>query len=151
MNIMTIIAIVFIDFMSKFAAVRLLEGMQPIVIIKRVISLEYVENTGAAFGILKGKSYYLGWFSIALCAAMLIFMLIVKSKNPRKKIFVNSIAMIIGGALANGIERLYHEYVIDFFKLTFINFPVFNMADVFITVGTFLFCLNLLFDRKIKL
>ncbi|MBP0986090.1 MAG: signal peptidase II, partial [Oscillospiraceae bacterium] len=59
--------------------------------------------------------------------------------------------MIIGGALANGIERVYHNYVTDFFKFAFINFPVFNVADSFITVGGILLCLILFFDKEIEL
>ena len=78
-------------------------------------------------------------------------MLIEKKRNPGKRFFSYTLAMIIGGALANGIERVYHNYVTDFLKFAFIDFPVFNVADSFITVGGILLCLILLFDRQIEL
>ena len=144
-------AIIISDLMSKFLAFRLLRPIDHTTLIKGVIDLEYVENTGAAFGILQGKSFYLGIFSIAVSLGLIIFMLVEKKRNPGKKLFSSTIAMIIGGALANGIERVFHNYVTDFLKFAFINFPVFNVADSFITVGGILLCLILLFDKEIEL
>ncbi|MBR4395608.1 MAG: signal peptidase II [Eubacteriaceae bacterium] len=146
-----ITAIMLADLVTKFAAFRLLRNKVGLTLIKGVIDLEYVENTGAAFGILQGKSYYLGIFSLAVSFALILFMLIEKKRNPGKRFFSYTLAMIIGGALANGIERVYHNYVTDFLKFAFIDFPVFNVADSFITVGGILLCLILIFDRQIEL
>jgi signal peptidase II len=60
-------------------------------------------------------------------------------------------AMIIGGAVGNLIDRLAYGYVIDYFDVYAVNFAIFNIADCFITAGAVIFCACLLFDKKIKL
>ncbi len=111
----------------------------------KVFSLTLVENTGAAFGMLKGGR----WFFIILTLAVL-FSLIVYLVVSRKKIgwlFKISTAMIIGGAIGNLIDRIDTGVVVDFFYFELINFAVFNVADSFVTIGAILLGISILFTH----
>ncbi|MBQ1465391.1 MAG: signal peptidase II, partial [Eubacteriaceae bacterium] len=85
------------------------------------------------------------------CVLLVVFMIFQKKKNPSKKLYIISLAMILGGALGNMFDRFAYGYVVDFVDFILINFAVFNVADIFITVGGTIFCCCLLFDKEIKL
>lgn len=96
-----------------------------------------VHNTGAAFSFLAGASGWQRWFFVGLGAtasAVIVWML---KKHPTQKLFCFSIAMILGGAVGNVIDRLIHGYVVDFIQLHYAGhaFPSFNLADSAITLG----------------
>ena len=96
-----------------------------------------VHNTGAAFSFLAGASGWQRWFFVGLgvvASAVIVWML---KKHPAQKLFCFAIAMILGGALGNVIDRLWHGYVVDFIQLHYAGraFPSFNLADSAITLG----------------
>jgi signal peptidase II len=96
-----------------------------------------VHNTGAAFSFLAGASGWQRWFFVGLgiaASAVILWMLV---KHPAQKLFCFAIAMILGGALGNVIDRLLHGYVVDFIQLHYAGraFPSFNLADSAITLG----------------
>ena len=114
-------------------------------IINGILDFTYAENTGAAFGMFSGGTWFLTVFTIAVCAgiaAMLIFYWKNFSKLTRF-----SLAMILSGAVGNLIDRLMLGMVVDFIELTFVNFAIFNIADIFITMGTILLILSILFTE----
>ena len=130
------------------AASLKLMPMSTIPIINNVFHLTYVENRGAAFSILQNKTIFLIIFtSIALIfAADLLFR--GKLKN---KFVETTVALIIAGGIANLIDRIRLGYVIDYFDFRLINFPVFNLADCFVVVGTFgLLFYELFFNKEDK-
>ena len=96
-----------------------------------------VHNTGAAFNFLAGASGWQRWFFVGLgltASAVIAWML---KKHPGQKLFCFAIAMILGGAVGNVIDRLIHGYVVDFIQLHYAGraFPSFNLADSAITLG----------------
>lgn len=99
-------------------------------------------NTGAAWSIFSGKTYWLIIISILFIIALFVFNHFIKNKNL---LYYISFSMIIGGALGNLYDRIVFGYVRDFIKLDFMNFPIFNIADSFLCVGVVLICIFLIF------
>ncbi len=99
--------------------------------------LDFVKNYGAAFNILSGSRIFLSLISIIF--SILLIYLILRNKNLNS-IDLYSYSFILGGTIGNGIDRLFKGFVIDFINLNFINFPVFNIADISINIG-FIFLL----------
>ncbi len=96
-----------------------------------------VHHTGAAFSFLAGASGWQRWFFVGLgvvASTVIVWML---KKHPGQKLFCFAIAMILGGAVGNVIDRLLHGYVVDFIQLHYAGraFPSFNLADSAITLG----------------
>lgn len=101
-------------------------------------------NTGAAFSFLAGASGWQRWFFVGLGIAASIFIVWMLRRHPEQTLFCFAVAMILGGALGNVIDRLLHGYVVDFldFQFQFLSplfpgghFPSFNLADSAITLG----------------
>ena len=111
-----------------------------------VFDIVHLKNTGAAFSIFKGGNYFLAIF--AILTLFLILFYIVKNFKSLKYIEVQAYSFLIAGISSNVLERLSDGYVTDYIKLNFIDFPVFNLADVFINVGAFLLLITLLFLEK---
>ena len=109
-----------------------------------LFSLEYIKNYGAAFNIFSGNRILLSLIS-SVCSIILLYLII--KKNNSKIIELYSYSFILGGTMGNGIDRLLKGYVLDFINLNFINFPVFNIADISINIG-FIFILYSLFKIK---
>ena len=95
-------------------------------------SIDYVKNYGAAFNILSGSRIFLSVIS-SIIAIVLIY--IILNKKNITNLDLLSYSFILGGTIGNGIDRITKGYVIDFINLNFINFPVFNIADVSINIG----------------
>lgn len=107
-----------------------------------------VHNTGAAFSFLAGASGWQRWFFVGLgvvASAVIVWML---RKHPAQKLFCFAIAMILGGALGNVIDRVLLGYVIDFIRVHYEDhyFPAFNVADSAISIGAVLIILDNLLD-----
>ena len=114
--------------------------------LKPIVEITYVQNTGAAFSMLEGKVWILGIVSVLFCAAVIAYWIIKKPKHP---LLCTSISMIFAGALGNAIDRLARGFVVDYIDVAFINFPVFNIADMAIVIGAGLFILyEILYDRN---
>lgn len=101
-------------------------------LIKGIFHFTYVQNTGAAFSLFSGKVEWLRWLSLVVSVA-LIALALFSPVLPRWEQW--GYGLILGGAIGNGIDRFVHSYVIDFLDFQLINFPVFNLADVFINIG----------------
>ncbi len=151
MAILIIAVAIGLDWLTKYWAANTLAAKGTIPIIKDILNFTYIENTGAAFSLFSEHTAVLGGFSAVVTLGLIWFMLLQKNKNPNKKIYPASIAMIIGGALGNMRDRFAFGYVVDFIDFCLINFPVFNVADIFITIGGVLFCYCLIFDKEIRM
>ena len=136
--ILIVIITLFVDQISKYAAYVSLVDRDPVVIINNFFQLNYVKNYGAAWGILQNQRVLF----VILTVAILVFLGIYAKKNKNlTKMTRISLALIAGGALGNLIDRVKVGYVIDFLDINFgslYDFPVFNFADSFIVVGTFI-------------
>ena len=110
-----------------------------------ILRLTLVHNAGASWGILSGRTTFLLIVTALVCLALLCAMLLDKPDARLGKI---SFAFILGGAVGNALDRYLLGYVVDMFETEFMNFPVFNVADCFITVGAVLLCVWVLTDEK---
>ncbi len=141
-----LISVVLLDILTKYLTVQLLLPLErEIVIIPHVISLSYVENRGAAFGMLADNRWVFMILSVILMIALALMLKFTAIKHP---LFIVSVAMILGGGIGNMIDRVFIGYVVDFFKVTFIDFPVFNVADSAVVVGTCLLAVYIIFFDK---
>ena len=106
--------------------------------------LDFVKNYGAAFNILSGSRIFLSLISIFFS---IIIIYLIFRKNTLNSIDLYSYSFILGGTIGNGIDRIYKGFVVDFINLNFINFPVFNIADISINIG-FIFLLYNIFKNN---
>ena len=138
---------VILDQWSKYMAVLHLQGTDGVDLIPGVFRLTYLENRGAAFGVLQGQQ----WFFYIITAVILVAVLLVYRRMPAGRKFLPlrvCAVLIVSGALGNLIDRVGQEYVVDFFYFELIDFPVFNVADIFLTVSAVLLAVLLLLYYK---
>ena len=130
-----------IDQILKYLVVNFLDKTNPTEIIPNLFSLTYVENKGAAFGMLADARWIFITFTIVI-TAFLIYILFKKRIN--NKLFLISVVLIIGGGIGNLIDRIFLGYVVDFLSISFFP-PVCNFADYCITIGAVLLVIYILF------
>ena len=136
-----------LDQATKWFAVAKLKDNDAFVIIKGVFELHYLENRGAAFGVMQGKKV----FFIIITIVMVLFLIYAFGRIPAEKRFYPLHAICItlfAGAVGNFIDRVVHNYVIDFFYFSLIDFPIFNVADIYVTCAVALFVILFLFYYK---
>ncbi len=139
---LTVVLLTALDQATKLWAVNALRPIGEISVIEGVFNLRYVENTGAAFSILQGKTFLLTIIPIVACILMIY---ILSAKKINSKLGTWGITMILSGALGNLIDRIWRGAVVDMFDFELINFPVFNVADICVTVGAVLFFIYAIF------
>ena len=125
-------AIVVLDQITKWAAVRYIMPSGTIPLIDGVLHFTYVENTGAAFGMMTDARWI---FMITSVAAIAVLTVLIAKYASGYKFAVLCVTFILGGGVGNMIDRVRIGYVIDFIDFRLINFAVFNVADSFVTVG----------------
>lgn len=141
------IALILLDQMSKLWVLKTLKEKDPIVLIKNVLELRYLENRGAAFGIFQNKQ----WFFVIITIIVLIALIYISRRIPMEKryIWLNLCIYFIGaGAVGNMIDRVFRTYVVDFIYFKLIDFPIFNVADIYVTCSAFLLIYLILFYYK---
>ena len=144
--ILTIIALIVIDQISKYLALNNLANIGSIPIIENIFHLTYVENRGAAFGMFQNNQIV--FIIVAVVASIVGLYYIYKKKlNLLGNI---SILLIISGAIGNLIDRVRLGFVVDYFDFRFIWDYVFNVADIFVVVGTILLCIYIIVFEKDK-
>ncbi len=141
------VLLTFFDQLTKRWAVLHLCGQEPIVLIRNVFQLQYLENHGAAFGILQGRK---GLFiALTLIVLAVIAYLYVRIPYTRRYRLLRAlIVFIAAGAVGNFIDRVSQDYVVDFFYFKLIHFPIFNVADCFVTVSVIILLVDLIFWMK---
>ena len=140
-SIVWIVAIagIVLDQLSKYLISYLLHPpVTTLPIVPNIFHLTYVVNTGAAFSLFRGGAGWLKWLSLGVSLG-LIFLTLRSPRMP--KLEQCGYGFILAGAVGNGIDRFWLGHVIDFLDVRLINFPIFNLADVFINIG--IFCLLL--------
>lgn len=141
--IAVIIVTVFLDQLTKYLTVLYLKPVDTVPIIEDVIHLTYVENTGAAFGMMKDARWV---FMITSTVAIIGILVYMFWKKPSSKLECLSLAFIVGGGIGNMIDRTVLGYVVDMIDFRLINFAVFNVADSFVCVGAGLMILYLILE-----
>lgn len=107
-----------------------------------LLNIRLVHNTGAAWGIFSGSTFALGLFSLVICAVLVAYFLFALKRVSLLETV--GLALIVGGGAGNAIDRFAQGYVVDFLEVTFIEFPVFNVADIGVTCGLVLLALGML-------
>ncbi len=110
-----------------------------------LFSIDYVKNYGAAFNILSGSRIFLSTLS-TIIALFLIYFILYKKYLTNLDLF--SYSFILAGTIGNGIDRITRGYVIDFINLNFIDFPVFNIADISINIGFIFIIFGLIKNKR---
>lgn len=127
--ILLVLVGVWFDQFTKTLAVNHLKGQDPFILFKNVFQFEYLENHGAAFGILQNKQIF--FFIIVLIISVFIIWFYLHVPMTKKLLPLRICAIsIFSGAIGNFIDRLKLGYVVDFFYFKLIDFPVFNVADI---------------------
>ena len=94
-------------------------------------TIEFVRNNGAAFSLFSGSRIFLSFISIISTIILSYFIFISENNHINKY----GLSFILAGSIGNGLDRILNGYVIDFIKIKFIDFPVFNIADIVINIG----------------
>ena len=140
------LGIVALDQLTKYLTVTLIPLYADVSLLPGFLQLTYVQNTGAAFSLLQGQQWLFVLIFAVLTAA--IIWAYVKKPFPFSKFEWFCIAAVYGGGLGNMIDRLRLGYVIDMIETQFMKFPVFNVADCFVTCGCILLMVSLAFFNK---
>ena len=144
------VAVVLLDQVTKFLVARFLELYERVEVLP-VLDFTLLHNTGAAFSILAGASGWQRGFFIGLGSIVSVALVVWLWRLPRgERLLPIALALIIGGAIGNVIDRVLHGYVIDFVHVHWgaAYFPAFNIADSAITIGAALLMLDAFRERR---
>ncbi|MBE5957896.1 MAG: signal peptidase II [Lachnospiraceae bacterium] len=142
--ILIAMTLVLFDQFTKLIATKNLQGGKPFTIIKNILEFRYLEggNKGAAWGMLSGQIAFFVVVSVLISIAIVLLIIRLNSLMSKGKISVKKynlvellLVALISGALGNMIDRIIHGYVIDFIYFRLIDFPIFNVADCYVTVS----------------
>ena len=139
--------LIFVDQLTKKLAFKHLHNKEPVVLIDNVLELVYVENRGAAFGILQNK-HILFYILTVIVLIILIFNIYKLDLTSKYIPYFAFLILIFSGAIGNFIDRVKNKYVIDFIYFKPIDFPVFNFADICITIGCVILIFSIIFIYK---
>ncbi len=146
--VLSAVILTVIDQISKFLALEYLKPVGSVELVKGFMNLTFVENRGAAFGMLNGARWFFIIVTVIVTAVAFVYL---KKYMPKAKEYFYvkiSIILILAGAWGNAIDRLLRGYVVDYFETTFITWPVFNVADIYVVAGTILLAFMFLFVIK---
>ena len=140
-----VLAVLFLgaDQLTKYIVISNMELFESVPFIKGLMNFTYIHNTGGAWGILNRHT----WVLIVFTAIALLVCLFVLIKYARNKILIFALCLILSGGIGNMIDRIFRSgKVIDFLEFTFIDFPVFNVADIAVCIGAGLLMLYFVLD-----
>lgn len=132
-----------LDQIVKMAIVKNLRLSEQKSVINGILSLTHLRNNGAAWSILEGQQWFFVLTTVIVLAVAIWFWL----KNLSKNWYVIGLTLIISGALGNFIDRVRQGYVVDMFQLDFINFPIFNVADILLSIGFVVLFIGILIEK----
>lgn len=136
------------DQITKQMAVEYLKDVDRVPIIKNVLYFLYVENRGAAFGVFQGAQYMFYLITVLVIAGILyvVYKMPAGNKHFYPALIVSE--LVFAGAIGNFIDRVSQQYVVDFIYFSPIDFPVFNVADIYVTCGCIVMVFLFLFYYK---
>ncbi len=137
--------VVILDQLAKLLVIYNIGPTDCFHIIPGLFDFVYVKNTGAAFSILSDSTGLLSVVSIIFCVGVLWYWY---KKKPASTLLKASLCLLFAGAFGNAIDRIFRGFVVDFISTAFMNFPVFNIADIAITFGAALLIIYFIFFDK---
>ena len=146
-DFMLFVILVIADQLTKHLAVVRLKNQAAYNLINGILEFNYLENRGAVFGVLQNQKYF--FVFVALIFIGVIVFVLIKVPTQKKYYSLNILlVMIAAGAVGNMIDRVRYDYVVDFIYLVCIQFPIFNMADIYVTTATVILVFQILFVYK---
>ena len=147
LDLLGICALVVLDQYTKYLAVIHLKDKPAYIIFNGVLELNYLENKGAAFGMLQNQKAFFIFVAVVILS-VIGYVLLKTPDNKKYRILHLLLSLIAAGAIGNMIDRIRLNYVVDFIYFVLINFPIFNVADIYVTVSTAVLVIMLLFVYK---
>jgi len=147
LDLFFLILLIFIDQFTKYIAVLKLKNQPAFNIINGVLEFNYLENRGAAFGMLQNQKIFFVFVAVIFLGVIIYVLAKVPEDKKYNRLHV-LLVMIAGGAIGNLIDRLRLDYVVDFIYIVLINFPIFNVADMYVTFSTVILIIQVLFVYK---
>lgn len=144
---LSVFFLVLIDQITKYIAQTQLQNGHPVILIPGVLQFQYLRNYGAAFGMFQNATT----FFIILTVVLLILFTYCYSRIPNSKRYFPLLVVLtffMAGAIGNFIDRIMHAYVIDFIYFNLIEFPIFNVADIYVSCSCVIFIFLLFFYYK---
>ena len=146
-DFMLFVILVIADQLTKHLAVVRLKNQAAYNLINGILEFNYLENRGAAFGVLQNQKYF--FVFVALIFIGVIVFVLIKVPTQKKYYSLNILlVMIAAGAVGNMIDRVRYDYVVDFIYLVCIQFPIFNVAEIYVTTATVILVFQILFVYK---
>lgn len=143
----TVLVTVIFDQWTKHLAVVNLKDQDSFTIIEGVFKLQYLENRGAAFGLLQDQRIYFYFSMLLITVLVIVFYMRVPMTKKYLPLRICAVFILAGG-LGNFIDRVRLNYVVDFFYFELIDFPIFNVADIYVTVTMFVLLYLIFFFYK---
>ena len=144
--IVSTVVLIGIDQITKIWATSALANGRVISVIDGVFEFAFAKNTGEAFSMLEGKRWI--FIPVTILIGVVILTMMLRSPLRRYRLFNITCVLILSGAIGNLIDRMVYGYVVDFLHATFIDFPIFNVADCFVVIGAGLLFVFALFVMK---
>ena len=144
LSVLLFTVLVALDQWTKALAVQVLKNQDPYVIWDGVFEFHYFENTGAAWGMLQNQQVFF-YILTVIFGAVVLYEIHRLKQNQRYTTFIYTLSVMMAGAVGNFIDRISQKYVVDFIYVKLINFPIFNLADCYITVSVIAMMLLILF------
>ena len=142
-----VLLLVLLDQWTKVLAVRHLMNTDGITFIPKVFRLYYLENRGSAFGLMQNQKVFLVFFTVIILAALTFFDRKIPDTGRMMPLKIAAV-LIYAGAIGNFIDRIRQSYVVDFFYFELIDFPVFNVADIYVTTAAIALIILVIFYYK---
>ena len=147
MSVILFAAAILLDQITKYLAAVYLKPVRTFPLIGGVLELQYLENRGAAFGMLENRQWVFILFAVIIMAGCLFYSM----RLPQEKKYLPlklCLLFLSSGALGNMLDRIVRGYVIDFIYFRIINFPIFNVADIYVTLSVTVMVILVLFFYK---
>lgn len=139
--------LVLLDQGTKLWALAKLKPIHNMTLFAGFMDLTFVENRGVAFGMFAGKRWMILLLTLLIAAGLAYFYRTLPAEKKYRQT-KGALLLIFAGAIGNIIDRIYRGYVVDFFEFTFFQWPVFNVADIYVVVGVILLSIQILFVLK---
>lgn len=136
-GLLAVLLLTSLDQFTKYLAEVFLAGHPSVVLIPGVLELKYLENTGMAFGLLAGRKL----FFVLVCLLFFLLSICLFFRIPKKRYYLPLFIILFvmqSGAAGNFIDRVFRGYVVDFIYVSLIDFPIFNLADIYVVCASIL-------------
>ena len=151
-DVLLCVLLVWFDQFTKGLAISRLKGRSAYSLIDGVLELQYLENHGMAFGMLQNQKVFILFVGVIFMLVLLFFLLKMPESGKFRVIHVLMV-FIISGGLGNMLDRMRLDHVVDFISFVLINYPIFNVADIYVvcaTIGLFIMFLFVLKEKDLE-